>query len=983
MKLNRIFILEPDVSIAEDLQAVLVENGYREIDIVTSIPESSLFSNAADTCCIIVNIALLKNKKQRRILAACRNLDFPVIIAINRFTGKTADILRESEASAFISLPVRGEELIAAIDLALYNNKKEKQLWEDINRYSLLTENINDVIWLADMNFNILYVSPSVKKVRGYTADEIKKQPFESMLTPDSFEQVKETLKKYFERFNNNTLSIDEYFGGELEFIKKDGSTVWVEVNAKLILDENGNPTGIIGTDRNVTERKKIEDSLKREVEFTRMLMETSPIGIVVLNRNGEITSANTYAEKVLALTRSEIKKRQYNAPEWKITSLDGGPFPDEELPFSIVMQKMKPVFDVKHAIEYPDGKQVMLSINASPVINSEQQLDGMIATIEDITEKIKAENQLKESEERYSMLFNNMIDGYALHEIICNKKGKPIDYRFIDINPAFRELTGLQGEIKGKTIREITPEIEDHWIEIYGDVAIKGDPVRFENYSGALGKWYEVVAYQSGKNRFVTIFVDITERKTAELALKDSEEKFRRLAENAKDMIYRMSLPDGIYEYASPATTDITGYNPDELYENPLLIQKVIHPDWHDYFKKEWENLLKGKMPESYEYQIVHKSGDVRWINQRNVLLKDEKGNPVAIEGIVTDVTEKKLFDKNIIEQKQIAELYFDVAGVIMVVLNDKAEVVRINKKGCSLLGYEADEIIGKNWFNNFLPMEEREEVGKVYRQIMNGNIAPVEYFENAVVARDGTLRTISWHNTMILDDNDQALGTLSSGEDITERKKAEEQLKNSLAEKEILLKEVHHRVKNNMQIISSLIHLLGDSNGADRNEDFVKEVEGRIRSMALIHEMIYKSDNYAFIDFRNYIEKLMDQLLQSYSLDVSISIDIDVVDIYLDMDTAIPCALIIYELVVNAFKHAFKNREKGIVGITFNKDKEKKYSLTIWDNGIGLPENFNLEKCKTIGFELVQSLTKQLGGSISLEKDGGTVILVNFSMK
>ena len=135
----------------------------------------------------------------------------------------------------------------------------------------------------------------------------------------------------------------------------------------------------------------------------------------------------------------------------------------------------------------------------------------------------------------------------------------------------------------------------------------------------------------------------DITERKRAEEALRQSEERFRRLTENARDMIYRMSLPDGKYEYVSPAALSVVGFSPEEYYATPMLIRQAIHPDWHEYFEEQWANLIKGEMPPTYEYQFIHKSGQVRWLNQRNILVRDDAGTPIAIEGIVTDITERK----------------------------------------------------------------------------------------------------------------------------------------------------------------------------------------------------------------------------------------------------------------------------------------------------------------------------------------------------
>ncbi len=144
-------------------------------------------------------------------------------------------------------------------------------------------------------------------------------------------------------------------------------------------------------------------------------------------------------------------------------------------------------------------------------------------------------------------------------------------------------------------------------------------------------------------------LLLEIAERKLAEKGLRASEERFRRLANNARDMIYRMSLPDGSYEYVSPAARELSGYPPEAFCSSPQLMRKILHPDWHGYFEEQWSRLLGGDMPPTYEYPIIHKSGDVRWWNQRNILVRDDAGLAVAIEGIVTDITERKRAEEEI----------------------------------------------------------------------------------------------------------------------------------------------------------------------------------------------------------------------------------------------------------------------------------------------------------------------------------------------
>ncbi|MFC1669805.1 sensor histidine kinase, partial [Spirochaetota bacterium] len=146
--------------------------------------------------------------------------------------------------------------------------------------------------------------------------------------------------------------------------------------------------------------------------------------------------------------------------------------------------------------------------------------------------------------------------------------------------------------------------------------------------------------------NGILVNYHDISERKKVEKVLKESKDRVRRFTENSQDMIYRMSLPDGKYEYVSPSSVDIYGYEPEEWYDNPLLIAKIIPPNWEEYFKNEHSKLLAGNLSPTFEHPIIHKTGKVKWIHQRNVLVSDEQGNAIAIEGIVTDITERKKFE-------------------------------------------------------------------------------------------------------------------------------------------------------------------------------------------------------------------------------------------------------------------------------------------------------------------------------------------------
>jgi len=212
-------------------------------------------------------------------------------------------------------------------------------------------------------------------------------------------------------------------------------------------------------------------------------------------------------------------------------------------------------------------------------------------------------------------------------------------------------------------------------------------------------------------------------------------------------------------------------------------------------------------------------------------------------------------------------------------------------------------------------------------------------------------------------------------------ERKKAQEQIKASLREKEVLLKEIHHRVKNNLQIISSLLNLQADYLKDPEAIEVFRDSQNRIQSMAIVHEKLYQSEDLATINLSEYIQDLVSNLSYSYEVNLeAIAVKIKVEEVLLDIDTAIPCGLIINELVSNSLKYAFPKHQSGEICIELKSLIGKQMKLTVSDNGIGLPENFDFNKTDSLGLQLVDALTTQLKGTIEIDRDRGTKFQIIF---
>jgi two-component sensor histidine kinase/DNA-binding response OmpR family regulator len=223
---------------------------------------------------------------------------------------------------------------------------------------------------------------------------------------------------------------------------------------------------------------------------------------------------------------------------------------------------------------------------------------------------------------------------------------------------------------------------------------------------------------------------------------------------------------------------------------------------------------------------------------------------------------------------------------------------------------------------------------------------------------------------------------GSIHIFKNITQRKLYEEKIKASLQEKILLLREIHHRVKNNMEIISSLIELQIEDSSDEKLIDMYNEMKNRIKSMSLIHKMLYQSDNLSEVNFNDYTRNLVSDLINSYCIDPSmIVVNINIDDILINLDTAMPCCLIINELVTNSLKHAFTETKSGILEISMSSVGEKMYELVVRDNGKGIPEGFDINQSSSLGLKLIRTLAEyQLGGKIEINTKVGTEFKLRF---
>jgi len=469
----------------------------------------------------------------------------------------------------------------------------------------------------------------------------------------------------------------------------------------------------------------------------------------------------------------------------------------------------------------------------------------------------------------------------------------------------------------------------------------------------------------------------EIVERKRAEEALKISERKYRTVIEHAPFGISRSTM-EGKLVSANPALAGILKYDtPEELLEtvNCSSIQKVL-------FVKPLEReevvnrIFECTAWQVFECQYRCKDGSVITCKVHSRRILDQVGSEREFESFMENITDRVEAEKALRESEEKFRVLAETAPAAIVVYQDE-NFVYVNPAAVHLFGYGEAELLGMKFWEWAHP-DNRTMVKDLGMARQRGEPVPTQY-EHRFVSKSGEAGWVMVAaGSITYRGNPAGIATFI---DITENKRAEERMQTALAEKVVLLKEIHHRVKNNLQIISSLLELQSDYIEGDDSKRFIRESQDRIRSMALVHEQLYKSEDLSVIDFACYVDELVLSLYRSSVVDQDkIRTDVEVLNIELGIDEAIPCGLIINELVSNSLKHAFPGNRRGSITIRGTLDEEGYICLLVADTGIGLPPGFNLATSESLGLQIVSLLTKQLHGSLDIRGDEGMAVCIRF---
>lgn len=600
----------------------------------------------------------------------------------------------------------------------------------------------------------------------------------------------------------------------------------------------------------------------------------------------------------------------------------------------------------------------------------------------------------------------------------------KPDSLLLVRANPAASQMTGIgEKENRGKDFRQLWPGegVKDFWYAVIS-VARTGEPYVNNKYAysdSRIAGAYKISVFKMAGPFVAIAFEDITLQDRVAEALRESEGRFRRLAENARDLIYRMRLSDGVYEYVSPSAFFQTGYTDKEFYETPFLINEVLHPDWRDYFVREWELLKKGNVSPTYEYQIIDKQGKTRWINQSNVLVCDDKGKPIAIEGIVSDVSERKKAEdelqrtrvqleervaertkelkkinetlKNEIQERKqiedrlrIFQRFANSTGQGFGIATFEPQITYVNQSLCKLIEEETIEsALGKS----FIDYYPREIHAKFKNEIMPRLLKDGQWRGELMLKGAKGKLTPTYENFFIIyDDNGKPMYIADVITDISQLKELEQSLvrKEKMATLGQLIATIGHELRNPLGTVRTSVFSMRKSTEkgdlARTQRALAIAEQNIIRCDHIIEEMLTYSRTMVLhketVRFDEFVREIIGEqrIPEGVTIHTSLSSH---ATINIDREYF---RRILINLLDNSL-HAVEatNKEEKIISVSTHSANHS-VRICFEDNGVGMSPEVQkkifepLYSTKNFGVGLGMTVVKDI-----LEKHGGTMEVVS----
>ena len=896
----------------------------------------------------------------------------------------------------------------------------------------------------STLDGQLLEINDAFCRMLGYTASELAMHSFAEITHPDDQPANLAGLQ----RISSGEAAS---FRMEKRYLHRDGHLVWVDMSTVAVRDAAGKPAYLVTHVVDITERKQGEETLRELTQRLTYHVDNSPLAVIEWGPDMNLTRWSGEAECLFGWQAEEVLGKRmedfrwiYQEDEGQVAEVSGelrtGANPRR---FSANRNYCK------------DGSVVHCEWYNSSLLDASGNMRSILSLVLDVTARTRAERERTITVDLLRMVteckdlreLTQKVVTFFHEQSGCEAVGLRLrdgeDFPYFETRGFPPEFVQLENhlcarDVDGQLVRDQdgTPLLDCMcgnilcgWFDPVSSFFTENGSFCSNNTTALLtdttetarqartrnrcnGEGYESVALlplRVGTERigllqlndrrpgmFDSASITLWERLAdhlaiglaklrAEEALRASEERERERAEELAVLLD--AAPTPVFIAHDPDCLHLSGNRAaDELLRNPrgaetsLSAPDEVKPRHFKAIKEGRELQLdelpaqraaRGEHVKDFEFSLVFDDGIVLELLGYGTPLLDEQGQPRGAVHVLVDITDRKHAEEALRESgRRVSEILESIRDGFFA--TDSAwRLTYVNQRAAEKLGLTPEAMVGQSiWeaFPHILGTIQETQ----YRKAMTERVPVVFELDGVLTPHSYEIRcfpTVEGISVYCLD--------------TTERKQNEQTILASLREKDVLLKETHHRVKNNMQVISSLVSLQADSLDNPALRPLFNDLRDQVRTMALVHDKLYQSASLAQIDFAEYTRSLLDYLWRAHGeAAATVRLTLDTQPVALSVETAVPCGLILNELVTNALKHAFRDRVDGAVTVALHADPDGHVTLRVSDNGPGLPADQDWRHARSLGLHLVQMLTAQVRGTVEVSNDGGTTFTVGFNI-
>ncbi len=970
-----ILLVEDEALIAMNEAAVLKKHGF---EVLTAYNAEQAVKTAREKGIdlVLMDIDLGKGKQDGTEAAETilQSKDIPIVFLSSHTESDVVEKTENITSYGYVVKDSGDTVLLTSIKMAFRLHESRMHLKEEKNQNELrakLLEAVEQAVIATDLDGTITYWNRYAEKLYGWTEEETIGINIARITVPEvSQEQADQIM---------TNLSRGERWFGEFLVQDKRGRRFFAHVTNSPVLDEQGNLIGIIGLSYDIDKQKKTEeerDSLISELQervkelnclyrFSSLVERSDTLEQIFEGLSGfippawqypEITSAKITYENSTYTSESFIESRWVQSSdivvhgetrgavevfyaEEKPNAYEGPFLKEERELLDLIAERLGRIierFDVQQRVEE----------QRAAIIKGERQFTSVVENMPVMMDAFDENNNIlfwnKECER---------LTGYSAEEMLHTEDPMELLYPDTEYREVvFRELAERGGNFRGLELELTCKDGSKRTVSWYNIAEL----VPIEGWA----TW--------------AVGIDITEQKRAEEKLRASEELHRITLTSIGDAVISTDTRGRVITMNEVAQT-LTGYNENEARYRPLEeVFTVVHSKTEEPLENPVEKVLStGEViAMSNHTRLVSSKGSAFQVADTAAPIRDDSGNIHGVVLVFRDETKKYEQQEKLRESEERYRLLLESITDSVFVLDSEWRHVIVNEAGSRFTGLSINELLGSR-LTDLFPGIESTDFFRTFERVRRSGIASsVESSFRFPDGREG------WYEIHVYPVPE---GILCISRDITDRKASDEEIKKLLDEKDMLLHETHHRVKNNMNIIASLLSLQADNVQNTEAEKGLLDARNRIMSMQKLYDHLFCSEEYSNINLGTYLGDLLQEVAHTYATD-QFTIYSKLEDLSIGVKTAVPVGILINEIVANAIKYAFPGERKGSIGIEMNRDKSGQVILSIEDDGVGLPEDPKMND-DGFGFGLIHTLVEQIEGEIDIIRNVGTKFIISFT--